>query len=228
MDAEFWRRRWEANEIGFHEGAPNALLVAHHAALALATGSRIFLPLCGKTRDIGWWLAQGHRVVGSEWSRLAVEQLFAELAIDPVVSDLGGVTRFRAGTLDILQGDVFDVSATMLGRVDAVYDRAALVALPADVRGRYAAHVTALSSGAPQLLVCFEYDQALVAGPPFSVGEAEVRRLYEADGGYRAVPLETRAVERGLKGVPAAETIWLLSPVARASAVHQDGIPPQR
>jgi thiopurine S-methyltransferase len=209
MDHDFWRERWKLNQIGFHEAEANALMVAHLAALSLAPGARLFLPLCGKTRDIAWLLDKGHRAVGAELSGIAVRQLFADLGVEPEISDLGDLERFSAPDIDILVGDVFDVTADILGPVDAVYDRAALVALPADPRARYAAHVHAITAGAPQLLICFEYDQGVMAGPPFSVDPAEAERVH--GDRYALQRLATVPVKGGLKGkCPATETVWLL------------------
>lgn len=209
MDAEFWHQRWRDNQIGFHQGRTNALLEAHFGELALARGARVFLPLCGKTRDIAWLVAQGFRISGIELSRIAVEQLFADLALAPETIPVGGLILYRAADIAIFAGDLFDLDAAALGAVDAVYDRAALVALPADTRPRYAAHLAAITGDAPQFLVSFDYDQQAMAGPPFSVPEREIRELYRAT---HAVSLAGRRdVEGGLKGFcPAREEAWLL------------------
>jgi len=209
MDAGFWHRRWQKDELGFHEGEANGLLVEHFDALSLAQGSRVFLPLCGKTRDIAWLLARGYRVAGSELSALAVDQLFEELGVEPDRSDLGKLTRYSAPDIDIIAGDMFDLTGSMLGPVDAVYDRAALVALPEDMRGTYAAHLTAITGRAPQFLICFEYDQACMDGPPFSVPGAEVHRHY--DERYAVSQVASKDVTGGLKGKCAAvEIAWML------------------
>ncbi len=209
MEPDFWHRRWVHNEIGFHEGTANALLVRHVDALGLAPGQRVFLPLCGKTRDIPWLLQRGCHVAGAELSPIAVDQLFAELGVIPQISATTSVAHYRAPGLDVFVGDIFQVSRSMLGPVDAIYDRAALVALPSAMRLRYASHLTAITDTAPQLLITFEYDQHLMDGPPFSVSEKEVHHLY-ADR-YTISPLERVAVPGGLKGrYPATEQAWLL------------------
>lgn len=209
MDARFWRERWDKNEIGFHQGDVNALLIERFQTLSLAPNSRIFVPLCGKTNDIAWLLSEGHRVVGVELSDLAIEQLFESLGVDPDVSSVGPMRRYSAPNIDIFVGDFFDISSETLGEVHAIYDRAALVALPADMRGRYAERLSEITNGAPHLLICFEYDQTVMDGPPFSIDEQEIARLY--DGRYAIQRLTERSVSGGLKGVcPAQEVIWLL------------------
>jgi thiopurine S-methyltransferase len=209
MDRDFWLTRWQSNQIPFHEGAPNSLLVTHFAALGVPAGGTIFVPLCGKSHDMRWLRAQGCKVVGAELSRLAIEQFYAELGLAPIVTRVGRFERFEAGGVTVLGGDIFDLDHEMLGPVDAVYDRAALVAFPAPLRERYAAHLAALTGGAPQMLVTFEYDQSRIAGPPFSVVKDEVRAHYGAH--YLLESVETRDVPGGLKFVcPAEETAWLL------------------
>jgi len=209
MDRDFWLARWQNNQIGFHEGAPNALLVARFAALGVPAGGRIFVPLCGKSHDMQWLRAQGFTVVGAELSRLAVEEFFAELGLAPTVAPAGRLERFEAEGVTLFVGDIFDLDQNTLRAVDAVYDRAALVALPALLREHYAAHLIALTGGAPQLLVTFEYDQTRQPGPPFSILEAEVRAHYGAT--YRLDRGDTREVLGGLKGVcPAQESVWLM------------------
>ncbi|MCB1994143.1 MAG: thiopurine S-methyltransferase [Geminicoccaceae bacterium] len=208
MDEGFWHRRWQKNEIGFHEGAANALL-ARHFGEVFGRGGRVFLPLCGKTRDIGWLLAQGWRVAGAELSRLAVDQLFGDLGVEPAIAEFAGVTRCSADGIDIFVGNILDLTAGLLGPVDVVYDRAALVALPAAMRERYATHLRQLTEGAPQFLVSFAYDQSRMAGPPFSVPGDEIHRLY--DDHYDVTRLVSADVAGGLKGkCPATEHMWLL------------------
>jgi thiopurine S-methyltransferase len=209
MDEQFWRRKWELNEIAFHQGEANPLLVAYFQALALGEGGRVFLPLCGKSLDIHWLLSSGYRVAGAELSLLAIEQLFAELGVTPEVTAVGPMSRYSAPGIDIFVGDIFNLSRGMLGPVDAVYDRAALVALPEAMRNRYAAHLMEITDGAPQLLIAFDYDQSLIDGPPFSVDRVEVRRHYAHN--YDLTLLASPDVKGGLKGkVAAKEDVWLL------------------
>ena len=128
MNAEFWNQRWQSNQIAFHEGEVNSLLREHIRELALFPGERVLVPLCGKTRDIHWLLSQGQKVVGVELVTSAVEQLFAELSLEPRISQAGPLRLYQAENLDVYAGDVFELSTAVVGQVDAIYDRAALVA----------------------------------------------------------------------------------------------------
>lgn len=209
MDTDFWLQRWQNNEIGFHQGEANALLVKYFKDLSLEPGGKVFVPLCGKTLDIPWLLSRGFHVAGVELSELAIEQLFGELGVEPRLSKTGKVTRYSERGLDVFVGDIFELTSEMLGPVNAVYDRAALVALPEEIRAQYATHVMEITHQAPQFLITFEYDQELMAGPPFSVSASEVHRLYSDR--YELTLAESRNIAGGLKGIcPATENAWRL------------------
>ncbi|MCA9392888.1 MAG: thiopurine S-methyltransferase [Candidatus Omnitrophica bacterium] len=210
MDPNFWHQRWESNNIAFHADEVNPALTRHFSALQAGTGGRVFLPLCGKTLDIGWLLTQGYRVAGAELSPTAIGQLFKQLAMEPSVTQLGTVCHYAGQGIDIYVGDIFQLTAEIVGPVDAVYDRAALVALPADMRRRYTAHLMEMTAKAPQLLLSFAYDQSQMEGPPFSVPLEEVQQHYAAH--YAITELEQTDIPGGLKGIcPAAEIVCRLS-----------------
>jgi len=214
MDAKFWHQRWEKNEIGFHELEANPLLVKYFDHLPLSKGSRVFLPLCGKTPAIAWLLSKGCRVAGAELSEIAVGQLFQDLGVRPKIAATHEIRHYCSDGIDIFVGDIFNLTRTMLGPVDAIYDRAALVALPEGLRSRYAAHLMEIADHAPQLVIAYEYDQNLANGPPFSVSGDEVRRLYHTS--YELILLTTAEVSGGLKGkCPAKENLWLLTCASR-------------
>ena len=209
MDTSFWLQRWEKNVIGFHKSEANPVLVKYFTQLSLVKGSRVFVPLCGKTLDIAWLLSNGYRVAGAELIEMAIEQLFAELEVEPKISDVGEVRRYSAENIDIFVGNIFDVSSKVLGPVDTIYDRAALVALPEEMRNRYTAHLMEVTDKAPQLLITYEYDQNLMEGPPFSVSEEEVNQHYGDN--YDLTLIVSANVPGGLKGKCAAkENAWLL------------------
>lgn len=209
MEAGFWHQKWAKGDIGFHEQNVNPSLVEHFGKLQMAAGARVFLPLCGKTRDIAWLLGEGYRVTGAELSELAIKALFDELGLVPEISDVGKHLCYQSRNIRIFVGDIFDVSAKLLGPIDAIYDRAALVALPPEMRARYAAHLIDITDAAQQLLITYEYDQQLMNGPPFCVRAEEVKRLYSVT--YDVRPLETHDVPGGMRGkLPATETVWAL------------------
>lgn len=175
--ADYWSARWRDDQIAFHEGKPNALLDRH--APHLAGARRVLVPLCGKAVDLAYLAARGHAVVGVELVEQAVRAFFDERTLTPTVEARGPFTAYAAGPITLLVGDIFAATRAELGEVDALYDRAALIALPDDVRGRYVDHLRALLPvGAPGLVITLDYDASRFTGPPFAVGEAEVRARF--------------------------------------------------
>ncbi|MCG7654787.1 thiopurine S-methyltransferase [Alteromonas sp. Cnat2-8] len=210
MEHSFWHSKWQKNEIGFHEPAGNTLLMKYASSLlshnyASSSLTRVFVPLCGKTRDISWLLSQGSEVVGAELSEIAIIQLFEELGVTPTVTTSTNGKVYTKDGLTVYVGDIFKLTSRDVGDVSGVYDRAALVALPSPLREKYAAHLMAITKCAPQLIISFEYDQNEMAGPPFSVNEKTVDALYSA--AYNIKRLERSTLEGGLKGKVDADNL---------------------
>ena len=179
MDSEFWQQRWREGRIGFHQDRVMPLLVQHWDALDLPPGSRVFVPLAGKSLDMLWLAERGHRVLGVEISPLAVEQFFAEHDLTPQVHQSRYGMHHVAGNIELICGDAFALDAHALADCAGVYDRAALIALPADLRERYVGELHAqLPQGCRGLLITLEYPQAEKSGPPFSIDQRMVEALY--------------------------------------------------
>jgi len=179
MQEEFWLQRWREGRTGFHREQPLPLLLKYWPTLALPLGSRVFVPLCGKSPDLAWLAAQGHCVLGVELSPLAVEQFFAEQGITPERHESPMGVHHVAGRIEIVQGDVFALDDATLAGCAAFYDRAAVVALPSPLRERYAREVYArLPAGCRGLMVTLEYPQKERDGPPFSVDADNVDALF--------------------------------------------------
>lgn len=182
MDPSFWHQRWAEGRIGFHQTTASPLLARHWPALDLPPGSRVFVPLCGKSLDMAWLAEQGHEVFGVELSALAVTQFFAERGLEPEVRESPAGTHYRAGPYELLCGDAFALGAELLADCAGVYDRAALIALPPDMRALYADTCwRRLPPHCRGLLITLEYPQAERAGPPFSVEAPEVQLLFGAE-----------------------------------------------
>lgn len=182
MEPDFWHERWRTDRIGFHQDKVTPLLERHWRVVGAPEGSRVFVPLCGKSLDMPWLAERGHRVLGVELSQHAVDQFFRELGTTPDTWNSRQGRHHRAGGIEIIVGDVFDLDAAALADCGAVFDRAALIALPPELRRRYACETySRLPAGCVGLLVTLEYPQHQKAGPPFSVEEAEVVALF-ADG----------------------------------------------
>lgn len=179
MEQSFWEERWQRGEIGFHQPHIHAQLQKFWPELSLPTGCTVFVPLSGKTRDMVWLAEQGHTIIGAELSELAVRDFFKESGLTPTVTASGPFHVFEAGPYKIYQGDFFALPADALRDVAVCYDRAAMIALPPDMRPRYAEKLASvLPPGAAIFVISIEYPEGEIKGPPFAVMQDEVRALY--------------------------------------------------
>jgi thiopurine S-methyltransferase len=215
VEPDFWHERWQSKEIGFHQAAYHDLMQKHWPELGLGPGSQVFVPLCGKSLDMVWLAGAGHRVIGAELSRIAVEEFFAERSLAPQIEAAGGFSVYRAGPYEIWCGDFFELPRSALAEVEGVYDRASLVAFPPEMQERYAATLTGLMpERARMLLVTLDYDQSQMAGPPFAVSREQVRRLFgdrfaiTEVAARSGIPKNPQFVARGLSSLE--ECVYVL------------------
>lgn len=192
MEPEFWHKRWSSNQIGFHLPEVNPYLQRFWPQLGLAQGSRVLVPLCGKSLDLLWLAHQGYSVLGVELSEKAATDFFLEHQLEPVVSEEGVFRVFRAGDIEIRCGDFFALGPQDVADCTGLYDRAALIALPVPMRARYAAHLQKILPDGVGLLITLDYNQDEMPGPPFSVGDDEVQRLL--GGAWRLEVLQEQDV----------------------------------
>jgi thiopurine S-methyltransferase len=179
MKADFWFERWKNNQIGFHQRIVNALLQTQWAKLDVPAQAKVFVPLCGKSRDMLWLREQGHNIFGVESVQIALRDFFLENRLTPRVSVQPPFECWEAAGMSLWCGDFFDLTAVDLEDAGAVYDRASLIAFPADMRRRYVDKmIEILPRGAKTLLITLTYPEGEMNGPPFSVTDAEVRDLY--------------------------------------------------
>jgi thiopurine S-methyltransferase len=216
MEHEFWLKRWKTQDIGFHQPQFDPALDKFWSRLAVPAGARVFVPLCGKSLDMQWLAERGHAVVGAELSEQAVDEFFAERDLVPNVRREGGFTVKSSGPYDSWVGDFFALPPSAVAGVAGIYDRAALVALPADMQRRYADKLKALLPTAPILLITIDYDQREMDGPPFATSPKMIDALFLDR--YERVDLVSKDVlaghprfqQRGLTALTGA--VFLLRP----------------
>jgi len=190
MDIEFWNQRWENNQIGFHQQKVNPYLSYFYGTKGMDPARRsalkVFVPLCGKSLDLLWLAQNGYAVLGVECSDRAVDNFFSENGLNYQSVKKHDYAFYRhtgqLADIEIYQGDFFALQPEDFSGISDVFDRAALIALPEDMRRSYVNKMAELQQpGTRTLLVTLTYDQSEMAGPPFSVSEAEVNRLYAKD-----------------------------------------------
>ena len=211
MDKAFWLARWMENEIGFHQAEINTYLETCWPALQAAPGT-VFVPLCGKSRDMLWLAGQGRRVLGVEISPIAVQAFFTDNKLTRVSQDQPPFIAHRSGEITLLEGDFFALQAAHLHDIAAVYDRASLIALPPAMRRDYATHMARLlRSDVPILLITLDYPQSAMDGPPFAVSPPEVDALFAS-----AFHIETLCEHDILPDMPGFQTRGLTVLIERA------------
>ncbi|WP_394213179.1 thiopurine S-methyltransferase [Psychrobacter piscatorii] len=238
MNPEFWHKRWQEKRIGFNQSAVNPLLINYLTHLNLSAGSRVFVPLCGKSIDMVWLAAQGYDVVGVELVETAVQEFFAEQNIQPTISQHKENPDIKcyqgqlknevlgqpsAQTITLWVADIFALTSTDMGTIDAIYDKAALIALPADMRTKYSEQIRQLSGNvdkiasidscdnkaAPQLLITLNYDQSKKDGPPFSINSEQLQQYY--GNHYQVCELASEPASIGsAPDLNVTEHVWLL------------------
>ncbi|MGP9689879.1 thiopurine S-methyltransferase [Psychrobacter sp. AOP22-C1-C5] len=219
MNPEFWQKRWQEKRIGFNQSEVNPLLIKYWPALNVPADSRIFLPLCGKSIDMVWLAAQGYDVVGVELVESAVREFFAEQSIEPTVHQhlenpaikcYQGKLEDSERSITLWVADIFALTSKDIGNISAVYDKAALIALPADMRSDYSKQIRKISGNAPQLLITLNYDQSKKDGPPFSISHEQVQQYYSEY--YQITELANEPASIGsVPNLKVTEQVWLLS-----------------
>lgn len=150
----------------------------HWAKLNIAPGTKVFVPLCGKSCDMTWLADQGHPVIGAELSELAISAFYEAVGLTPNERRHDTFRIMSAGSYELWCGDLFAIPVEALNGVDAIYDRASLIALPQTGRKRYVTKLSELAPAAKILLISLAYNEAEMAGPPFSVPQAEIQDLF--------------------------------------------------
>ena len=227
MDAQYWQQKWDEGKIGFHQEQVNKRLVTFWPDVITVDtdhsgkeSSCIFVPLCGKSLDMLWLHQQGHAVFGIELSTIAVQAFFDDNQLGYERDNIDGFERFKgsgkADGITLLAGDFFKLTPSMVAHCHAVYDRAATIAMPPDMRGDYTGHLaTLMRPGSRGLLVTISYDQSRMDGPPFSVTDDNIRKLLSKNfdlaelAHYSGPERVGNLAERGLETLD--ERVYLLS-----------------
>jgi thiopurine S-methyltransferase len=214
-DQTDWLGRWARGETGWHQDAVEPALTHW---LSGRPNLRVFVPLCGKSLDLRWLIESGHEVVGCELSPLAVESFFAENSIQYTVTEEAPFKIYTGKSITIYCGDFFNLTPSLLGPITALYDRAALIALPSEIRNQYAKHILEItresrkSSNFEFLQIVLERAPADDVGPPHSISSDEINRHYARN--FEITPLHRESVEaNGPAGSHTEQHVYLLKPV---------------
>ena len=180
-DYNAWESRWNEGRIGFHRDSVNPHLVTYLNHLKRTGAKEIAVPLCGKSLDLIWLKEQDWNVTGIELVQKAIHEFFSYWNKRPTRSDIENRPNYRHENLNMLNADIFDLPVSLNGQFDAIYDRAAIVALPPAMRIRYAdILLKLLKPGGRALIITYEAPTAPDSGPPYNVYEEEIPNLFSS------------------------------------------------
>ena len=212
---EYWLKRWEDNQIGWHKDTVNRFLIKYADELTQGRSSlRVFVPLCGKSLDLLWLADQGYNVVGVELAKQAVEDFFQEnkltFKLEKVkivaASDPIDVYKCVEKQITIFCCDLFALTAEDLGgEFDAIWDRGSLSAVQPGVgdRGkRYTKHMRSLlAADGRYMLESHHYELDRGNKPPASISEELRREIYGEDFIIKELEVESFAEDPNRQGL---------------------------
>ena len=227
MEPDFWHERWAKGQLGFHQKDFNQHMQAFIDRLEIRPGGLILVPLCGKSLDMLYLLNKGYSVTGIEINQLAVESFFAENNLSFEVTQLEDALLYSHKNLNIYCADFLTIDLVSAQKIDAVYDRGSLIALPPEMRVAYVDRLTQMiSAGTRSMLLTLDYAQDEMSGPPFSVTPEDVEQLFGSDYSIEhaysedCLALEPHFRDKGLTGLD--EHIFLLQKNSGASVLHRN------
>ena len=216
MRQEFWIDRWAQDQIGFHRPDINPALVRYLADFDLKEGDPVLVPLCGKSLDLIYIAEQGFKVTGIELSDRAVRSFWLENDLTSNCREEGKLKIWESPSITLIEGDYFAVKPHHFEPPRLVYDRAALIAMPPEMRADYVHQLIDLAQGAEILLITLDYPASEMTGPPFPVSSEEVTQSFGTT--HRIAMLESLDVledNASIKGrgvTSLKETVYRLSP----------------
>lgn len=179
MEQGFWHKCWERNALGFHQHSVHLFLTQYFSSMCLSQDKHVFVPLCGKSSDM-LYLGEYLNVTGNELSEIACRDFFQDNGVCFEKSAHRHFTKYSCENISLLQGDFFALQADDIPKVDWIYDRAALVALPEAMQNKYVAHLKSFfNSGTRLFLVTVEFPKDQLSGPPFAITSERVARLFD-------------------------------------------------
>ena len=220
MEHKFWHDRWENDRIGFHQETINPYLNEYVSHLEISTSRCIFVPLCGKTKDMLWLAEKGFHVIGVEINEKAILSFFNENKIEYITKEESKICCFSSKNITIYKADIFDLEPRHMKNADCFYDRAALIALPKSTRSNYIQQMKTLTGNSPiGLLVSIEYLPTQSEFPPFCIKEEEIADLFSANFAVGKLmeqdilDASPKAIERGLTEIK--EVVYSLASLCK-------------
>lgn len=219
MEISYWLSRWQKQNIGWHMNKVYPQLPKIWPLLSFTSNPRVLVPMCGKSLDMSWLAEQGCKVIGVEVSKRALSK-FRNAQTETFQRDsIHGFTIYRSSSFELWEGDFFKLPSGKISAIDVIYDKAAFVALPPDMRKDYSKKILELCGQSTQILLqIFEYNQDEMNGPPFSIPEDEIQQNFGEQFSIELIHEQSKLDElnkfqrRGLSSY-LKEKIYYLTPI---------------
>ncbi|XP_076823246.1 putative thiopurine S-methyltransferase [Clavelina lepadiformis] len=148
----------------------------------LRDNCRVYLPLCGKSVDLKHLADKGHEVVGCEYCEVAILQFFEEQSIkyERYQHPTAPYEIFKATdkNITIYKGDFFALGSSVMGKVDAIWDRGSFVAIDPTRRCEYADVIhDIMNTNGKYLLYSVDY-VGNISGTPYNVQAQEINDIF--------------------------------------------------
>ena len=196
-------------EIGFHQAQINPVLPKLWRRY-MGQRQKVFVPLCGASIDMMWFLEQEIEVVGVELSEKAVAHFFQTHNLSFEVATENDFVVYKSDGITIYVGDFFKF--LKFDGIDCIYDRASFVALPADMRAKYAEKIVINLKHAHYMLLSLSFEREEL-GPPFSVSKQWIDSHFQNVFGVDEVQTVTSPVKIHADQVSeVANHVFVLSP----------------
>lgn len=177
MEKQFWIKKWESHQIGFHQSEYNPFLIKYWKSFVGDKRGKVFVPMSGKSLDIKFLIEYGHKVIAVELAESAVYSFFEEHNIHYEIKETTHFKIFKSESVTFYCGDFFALNGKDLDGVEFIYDRASLIALPFEIRNSYIKFMQTHLKAAKHFLITISFDNVQL-GPPFSVDEKMVKNYY--------------------------------------------------
>ncbi|WP_445664273.1 hypothetical protein [Fodinibius sp. AD559] len=179
MEISYWQSRWRKGNTSWHMDTVYPPLPNLWSRLGIKSDAQVLVPLCGKSLDLLWLADHCHSVTGVEISPKALHHVMQQHKESFVQDSSYGFTIYRSDSLVLWEGDFAKLPADQIPPQNLIYDKASIIALPVEKRQPHAEKMIELCNTGTQILIqTFEYNQSEMNGPPFSVDEQELKKLF--------------------------------------------------
>lgn len=214
MEHKFWHKKWEKNEIGFHLDSYNPILTKHWIDFKsnFSKLGSVLIPLCGKSKDILFFSDMGLKVTGVELSEDAIIAFFKEnnLAYNVSIVNNSKLYSCLEKDIQIFNCDILTLSHKDLGKVEMIYDRASIVALPQKIRTDYVKWIHEIKNNETKVFMnVFEFDAP--NGPPFSITLSDIKNYFSDS--FTVTLIESIDIEAHKIQIHKNDISWLKSQI---------------